>query len=86
MSSGIESARELLVEGVDVPKDAAVDEAVMVAALSRGANLPLTLGWSCQWLLGARMLVDDGKNKAIDNVLNTLETRVGFGDDRPFDT
>ena len=68
MSSGIESTRELSVEGMDVPKDAAVDKAVMVVALSWGANLLLTLGWSCQWLLDTRMLVDDGKKKAIDNV------------------
>jgi len=50
--------RELLVEGVDVPEDAAVDEGVMVAALSQSANLPLILGWLIQEVVGARLLYE----------------------------
>jgi hypothetical protein len=55
LGSGTESARELSVEGVEAFEDAVLDEGVMVAARSRGMNLPLTLGWLFQDVLGARL-------------------------------
>jgi len=48
---------ELSVEGVDVPEDGVLDEGMIVAALSRGMNLPLLLGWSFQDVLGASLLM-----------------------------
>ena len=72
MDSGTESVRELSVEGVDVPEDAELDEGVIVAARSRDANFPLTLGWSLQEFLGARVFFMGAE----DGVLGkTLETR-----------
>jgi len=44
LGSDTKSAMELLVEGVEVPKDAVLDEGIIVAAQSRGMNLLLTLG------------------------------------------
>jgi len=70
---------ELLVEGVDAPDDAVLDDGMIVAALSLGVNLPLTLSWFIQKLLGARMLVSAG-DKVVDNVGNTHETQARFGD------
>jgi len=55
MRFGTKSARELSVEGVEVPEGAVLDEGVMVAARSRGMNLPLALGWLFQDMLGARL-------------------------------
>ena len=55
MESGTESVRELSVEGVDVPEDAELDEGVIVAAWSWDTNFLLTLGWSLQEVLGARV-------------------------------
>jgi hypothetical protein len=75
---------ELSVEGVDVPEDAVLDDGVIVAALSLGANLPLILGWPIQELLGARVLVGAG-DEVVDNEGNTREARAGFGDYRPAD-
>jgi hypothetical protein len=75
---------ELSVEGVDVPEDAVLDDGVIAAALSLGANLPLILGWPIQELLGARVLVGAG-DKVVDNKGNTREARAGFGDYRPVD-
>jgi len=75
--SGSEGVSELSEEGVDVP----VDVGVMVAALSRGMNLPFCHGWSFQEVLGTRLLVGVG-NKVVDNTGSTPDTRAGFGDDR----
>ena len=61
-------------DSINVPEDAVDDEGVMVAARSRGTNLPLTRGWSLQVLLGARMFVsigDDGFDKCWRHVYNT---------------
>jgi len=51
---------ELSVDGVDVPEDGVLDEGVIVAARSRGMNLPLLLGWSFQDVLGARLFMSTG--------------------------
>ena len=72
MESGTESIRELLVEGVNVPKDAELDEGMIVAEWSWDTNFPLTLSWSLQEFLGARMFFMGAE----DGVLGkTLETR-----------
>ena len=71
MDSGTESIRELLVEGVNVPEDAELDEGVIVAAWSRDANFPLTLGWSLQELLGARLFFMGAEDGVLGKTLET---------------
>jgi hypothetical protein len=63
---------ELSVEGVDVPEDAVLDDGVIVAALSLGANLPLILGWPIQELLDARVLVGAGDEVVDNGVVPTI--------------
>ena len=71
-SNSGDSVIELSEEGVDVP----VDDGVMVAALSRDANLPFCRGCSFQVVLGARLLVCVG-DEMVDNAESTPSTRAG---------
>ena len=71
MDSGTKSVRELLVEGINVPKDAELDEGVIVAAWSQDANFPLTLGWSLQEFLGARVFFMGAEDGVLGEMLET---------------
>jgi len=85
--SGTESAMELLDKGIDVPVegvDVPVDDEVIVAALSCGANLPLTHACSCQEMLGARLICSI-EDEVIGNTVNMLEAQADFRNDRPLD-
>ena len=54
---------EVPVEGVDAPVEGVevpANDGVIVAARSRGANRPLTRGWSFHEMLGARLVLSIG--------------------------
>ena len=71
MDSGTKSVRELLVEGVDVPEDTELDEGIIVAARSWDVNFLLTLGWSLQEFLGARLFFMGAEDGMLDKMLET---------------
>ena len=54
---GVDRARELSVEGVEVPEDWVVEAGVMVAARSRETNRPFSRGWPFQELECASLLI-----------------------------
>lgn len=57
LMAGVDRARELSVEGFEVPEDCVVEAGVMVSAWSQAMNWPLCHGWSFQELDCASLFI-----------------------------